>query len=180
MHDTTIGWRFVNPRMEERLGTDSMPETAENVASEFAVCRRTGRVRPALAGTGRQGAGRGGWPGRSAGPGRSGGRPGFVETTSTRGHLVGARRVRPLFPGGSVTAGNSSGINDGAAALLVASDVRGATGWPLARITLAAAGVPPRIMGIGPVPATQKLLARAGLTSTIELVELNEAFASQS
>jgi 3-oxoadipyl-CoA thiolase len=189
IHDTTIGWRLVNPRMRERYGTDAMPETAENVARDFEVSRddqdlfalrSQERTAKAVA------------SGRLAReitpvpvPQRKGD-PAVVDRDEhpRETSLAALGRLRPLFPGGTVTAGNSSGVNDGAAALLVASGaaVRRYGLTPLARITgMAAAGVPPRIMGIGPEPATRKLLGRAGLElADIDLIELNEAFAAQS
>ena len=187
--DTTIGWRLVNPRMRELFGTDAMPETAEHVAREYEVSRED---QDAFALRSQERAAKAVAGGRLAReivavpvPGRSGDR---VEVdldehprpTSAQA-LAG---LRPLFPGGTVTAGNASGINDGAAAVLVASDaaVHRYGLQPLARITgMAVAGVPPRIMGIGPLPATQALLGRAGLdVADLDLVELNEAFASQA
>ncbi|MFC5382694.1 3-oxoadipyl-CoA thiolase [Aquipuribacter nitratireducens] len=190
VHDTTIGWRFVNPRMREAHGTDSMGETAENVAEDHGVARED-QDAYALRSQQRYGAARdAGWfdgeivpvpvPQRKGDPvvvdADEHPRPG---TTAEQ-----LARLRPAFrAGGSVTAGNSSGVNDGAAALLVASEafVQRHGLEPLARVTGAAsAGVPPRVMGVGPVPATEKLLGRAGLgIGDVDLVELNEAFAAQ-
>jgi acetyl-CoA C-acetyltransferase len=187
--DTTIGWRFVNPKMAERFGTDAMPQTAENVARDFNVSRED---QDAFALRSQERAAKAIAAGRMAreitpipvpqrmAPALLIERDEHPRDTSQEA----LARLRPLFPGGTVTAGNSSGINDGAAALLIASDKAlakyGLT--PLARITgLSSIGVPPRIMGIGPEPATRRLLGRAGLTvSDIDLFELNEAFASQS
>jgi 3-oxoadipyl-CoA thiolase len=189
IHDTTIGWRFVNPVMRERFGTDSMPETADNVAVEFGIARAD---QDAFALRSQDRAAKAIGSGRLAReilpvtiPQRRG-EPVVVNTdehpraTSTEA----LARLKPINPGGTVTAGTASGINDGASAVLIASSAAvqkyGLT--PLARVTSAAvAGVPPRIMGIGPVPATQKLLSRNGLTvSDLDLLELNEAFAAQA
>ncbi|HKE51611.1 MAG TPA: 3-oxoadipyl-CoA thiolase [Actinomycetes bacterium] len=190
LFDSTIGWRFVNPAMRARFGTDSMPETAENVAAEFSVSRAD---QDAFALRSQQRAG------KAVANGRLGKEivpvevPGPKRTTTVverdehpRDTSLDALAALPAVfrEGGTVTAGNASGVNDGAAALLVASEaaVRRYGLSPLARITGAAtAGVPPRIMGIGPVPATRKLLDRAGLgIADLDLVELNEAFAAQS
>jgi acetyl-CoA C-acetyltransferase len=188
-HDTTIGWRFVNPRMRERHGTDSMPETAENVAAEYGVSRDD---QDAFALRSQERAAKATSGGRLAReitpvpvPQRRGA-PVLVGTDehprATSLEALGA--LRPLAPGGTVTAGNSSGINDGAVALLVASE-RAVARYglqPVARIGAGVVvGVPPRVMGIGPAPATRKLLDRTGLTiGDIDVLELNEAFASQS
>jgi 3-oxoadipyl-CoA thiolase len=186
--DTTIGWRFVNKLMRDGWGIDSMPETAENVAADYGVSReaqdefalrsqeRAAKARARLA--------------LEIAP---------IDVPAGRG---ATKRVEadeppretsleklaalptPFRPGGTVTAGNASPVNDGAAALLVASEEAvaryGLT--PLARVTgAAAAGVPPRIMGMGPVPATRKLLGRLGLSlADLDVVELNEAFAAQA
>ena len=187
--DTTLGWRFVNPRMQQLHGTDSMPETAENVARDFNISRQD---QDAFALRSQERAAKAVAAGRMAReivpvpvPQRRG-EPVLValdeHPRDTSAEALA--KLRPLFPGGSVTAGNASGINDGAAALLIASDNAvsryGLT--PLARVTgLASVGVPPRIMGIGPEPATRRLLGRRNLQITdIDLFELNEAFASQS
>jgi 3-oxoadipyl-CoA thiolase len=188
MADTTLGWRFVNPRMRELYGTDSMPETAENLAREHGISREDQdafalrsqeRVAKARAG------------GRLAReivavpvPARGGEVLVDQDEHPRDTSLEALARLRPLAPDGTVTAGNSSGINDGACAVLVASGAAvGRYGLePLARVTgMATAGVPPRTMGIGPVPATQRLLGRAGLAlADVDLVELNEAFAAQA
>ncbi|MFD6751914.1 3-oxoadipyl-CoA thiolase [Micromonospora gifhornensis] len=190
MYDTTIGWRLVNPLMEQGWGVDSMPETAENVAVEFGVDRLAqdefayrSQLRAAKAQA----------DGRLAEEivpvtvpaGRRETR--LVEVDEhprqTSMEKLGALPT-PFRTGGTVTAGNSSGVNDGAVALLVASqravEEYGLT--PLARVVATAtAGVPPRIMGIGPVPATRRLLQRQGLSVTdLDVIELNEAFAAQS
>jgi 3-oxoadipyl-CoA thiolase len=188
--DTTIGWRFVNPRLAERYGTDSMGETAENVAAEYAVSREDQdafALRSQQRAAAAQGSGR---LAREIEPVTVPVRRGEPVVVDRDEHpretsMEALGRLRPAFrPDGTVTAGNASGVNDGAAALLVASAAAveryGLT--PLARVTAAAvAGVPPRVMGIGPVPATRKLLDRAGLSvSDVDVVELNEAFAAQS
>ena len=189
IHDTTIGWRFVNPVMRSRYGTDSMPETADNVAAEFGIgreeqdgfaLRSQDRAAKAI-GSGRLA--------REILPVPVPQRKGEPVGVDTDEHpratsLAALAKLTPINPGGTVTAGTASGVNDGAAAVLIASD-RAVAAYgltPLARVTSAAvAGVPPRIMGIGPVPATQKLLSRNGLTlSDLDLVELNEAFAAQA
>ena len=189
--DTTIGWRFVNRRMKELYGIDSMPETAENVAAEFNVSRADQDL---FALRSQQRAG------RAQESGRFDREIAPVLLPRRKGEPVAVARDEHLRPdttlealsrlptpfrkdGGSVTAGNASGVNDGAAATLVASAgaVRGHGLTPRARIVgMAVAGVPPRIMGIGPAPAAQKLLKRLGLgIGAVDLVELNEAFAAQ-
>ncbi len=191
IEDTTIGWRFINPLMRAQYGIDSMPETAENVAEEFQISRHdqdlfalrsqqktahavanaafTNQITPVLSPRNK----------------------GDVRLVSADEHprpdttLNALAALKPIVkPDGSVTAGNSSGVNDGACALLIATEKaanqNGLT--PLARIIAAAsAGVAPRIMGMGPVPATRKVLARAARKlSDMDVIELNEAFASQS
>jgi len=187
--DTTIGWRFVNPKMQERYGTDAMPQTAENVARDYTVSRED---QDAFALRSQERAAKAIAAGRMAReiapipvPQRKA--PALLVDRDEHPRDTSAEalaKLRPLFPGGTVTAGNSSGINDGAAALLIASEkaVQDYGLTPLARITgMASIGVPPRIMGIGPEPATRRLLGRAGLeVADIDLFELNEAFASQS
>ncbi len=189
VHDTTIGWRFVNRLMKERYGVDSMPETAENVAAQYGI-ERTAQDRMAL---------------RSQLNAVKAQQSGFfdaeiapVTLPQKKGEpIVVARDEHPretslealarlkgvVRPDGTVTAGNASGINDGACALLLASE---AAAWrhglvPRARVVgMATAGVPPRIMGIGPAPATRKVLELTGLAlSQIDVIELNEAFAAQ-
>ena len=189
IYDTTIGWRFVNPRMHELHGTDSMPETGENVARDFAVSREAQdafAVRSQERAVAAQQSGR---LGREITPVAIPQKKGEAIIVSSDEHPRAGTtretlaRLRPLFPGGTVTAGNASGVNDGAAALIIASEAAarkyGLT--PIARILGGAtAGVPPRIMGMGPAPATQKLCARLGLAPTdFDVIELNEAFASQ-
>jgi 3-oxoadipyl-CoA thiolase len=190
LHDTTIGWRFVNPVLKARYGIDSMPETAENVAAEFGVGRED---QDAFALRSQERAAKATADGRLAReivpvpvPRRKGDpvvvdRDEHPRQTSLEAL---AKLPTPFREGGTVTAGNASGVNDGAAALLLASGaaVERYGLEPLARVTAAAtAGVPPRIMGMGPVPATRKLLGRAGLAvGQLEVVELNEAFAAQA
>jgi 3-oxoadipyl-CoA thiolase len=188
IHDTTIGWRFVNPAMRKAYGVDSMPETAENVATDYAVSRED---QDAFALRSQQRAAAAQANGFLAGeitpveiPGKAG--PTIVdrdehprETT-----LEALAKLKPVVrEGGTVTAGNASGVNDGAVALIVASEdaVKRHGLTPRARITgYATAGVPPRVMGIGPVPAVRKLLAKTGLSiGDFDAVELNEAFAAQ-
>jgi acetyl-CoA acyltransferase len=189
VHDTTIGWRFVNPRMDELHGSDSMPGTAQNVADEHSVSRED---QDAFALRSQERTAKAMASGRLAREitavpvAQRKGAPVLVERDEhpRETSLEALARLRPLFPGGSVTAGNSSGVNDGAAAMLVASEraVEQYGLTPLARVSsMVAVGVPPRVMGIGPAPATRKLLARAGLTmGDVDVVELNEAFAAQA
>ncbi len=188
--DTTIGWRFINPVLAAQYGTDSMPETAENVAADFDISRED---QDAFALRSQQRTAAAQANGRLAReivpvavPVRRG-EPVVVdrdEHPRATSLEALAKLPTPFRPGGSVTAGNASGVNDGAAALLIASaDAVARYGLnPIARITGAAtAGVAPRIMGMGPVPATRKLLQRNGLSvGDLDIIELNEAFASQS
>ena len=191
IHDTTIGWRFVNPLMKKQYGVDSMPETAENVAEEFQVSRAD---QDAFALRSQQRAGRAierGFFAREIVPvaiPRRRGDPLMVEADEhprpdTTAEAL-ASLPTPFRDGGSVTAGNASGVNDGACALILASEQAPARHalTPRARIAaLATAGVPPRIMGVGPAPATRKVLARAGLAiGDMDVIELNEAFAAQA
>jgi acetyl-CoA acyltransferase len=189
IHDTTIGWRFVNPVMQEQYGTDSMPQTAQNVASEYDISRED---QDAFALRSQERTAKAQASGRLAReivpvpvPRRKG-EP-VVVTRDEHPRETSAAvlaGLRPLFPGGSITAGNSSGVNDGAAALLVASGdaVQRYDLQPLARIiSTASAGVQPRVMGVGPVPAVTRLLERTGVRlSDVGTIELNEAFAAQS
>jgi 3-oxoadipyl-CoA thiolase len=191
IHDTTIGWRFVNPKMQARYGIDSMPQTADNVAAEFNISRRD----------------QDGFAARSQARYAAAKAAGVFADEIVPVSLV-QRRGDPVIVDGdehprpdvdveklaklrgingadlTVTAGNASGVNDGAAAMIVASlDAVKAHGLtPLARVVgSASAGVSPHIMGIGPVPATQKVLARAGLhINDMDVIELNEAFAAQA
>ena len=186
--DTTIGWRFVNPKMKDEYGTDSMPETADNVAEDYKVSRADqdafavrSQFRYACAydaGMFQDEVMRVEIPQRNGAPvvceKDEHPRQGVVE--EKLGTLKGING-----PEKSVTAGNASGVNDGAAALLLANEDIAKDTEPLARIVgMVAAGVEPRIMGIGPVPATKKLLERTGLTiDKMDVIEINEAFASQ-
>ncbi|BAW00773.1 acetyl-CoA acetyltransferase [Thermus thermophilus] len=190
MYDTTLGWRFVNPRMQALYGTESMGETAENLAEMYKIPREE-QDRFAL--LSHQKAVRAWDEGRFREevvpvPVKRGKEEALVEVDEGPRRDTSLEKLaalRPVFrEGGTVTAGNSSPLNDGAAAvLLVSDDYAKAHGLrPLARVrAIAVAGVPPRIMGIGPVPATRKALERAGLSlSDLGLIELNEAFAAQS
>ncbi|MGX4656023.1 3-oxoadipyl-CoA thiolase [Micromonospora sp. SCSIO 07396] len=189
VYDTTLGWRLVNPLMAAGWGTDSMPETAENVAAEFGVDRR---AQDEFALRSQQRAAKAQADGRFAEEivpvtvpaGRR--ETKLVEVDEHPRETTLAKLAAlptPFRAGGTVTAGNSSGVNDGAVALLVASEAAVARYGlsPLARVSgAAAAGVPPRIMGIGPVPATRRLLDRLGVAlADVDVVELNEAFAAQ-
>ncbi|KTQ97033.1 beta-ketoadipyl CoA thiolase [Aureimonas ureilytica] len=189
IHDTTIGWRFVNPLMKAQYGVDSMPETGENVAEDFRISRED---QDAFAVRSQNKAAEAQANGRLAKeivpvtiPQRKGD-PKLVEADEhPRATTIEtlAKLPTPFRKGGTVTAGNASGVNDGAAALIVASEEaakrHGLT--PIARVLGgAAAGVAPRIMGFGPAPASKKLMARLGLTAgDFDVIELNEAFASQ-
>lgn len=190
MEDTTLGWRFVNPEMKRRFGVDSMAETAENVAAEYGVSRadqdafslRSQQRAAAAISNGKLA--------QEIVPVVVPGRKGSITVTADEHPrpettLDALSKLSPIVSQtGTVTAGNASGINDGAAALLLASEGMvtrfGLT--PRARVVASAtAGVAPRVMGIGPIPATRKLLARTGLSiGDIDLVELNEAFAAQA
>ena len=191
IHDTTIGWRFVNPRMRELYGVDSMPETGENVAADFGISRADQDAFAVRSQSRAVAAQENGRLAREIVPvviPQRKGDPLVVERDEhpRAGTTIEslARLPTPFRKGGTVTAGNASGVNDGAAALLVASEaaVRRHGLTPIARVLSAAtAGVAPRIMGYGPVPATEKLLARLGLTvDAMDVIELNEAFASQA
>ena len=194
MFDTSLGWRFVNPAMREQYGTDSMGQTAENVAEQFGVSREdqdafalrsqqkaaaaraAGRFSPEIAPM--EIAQKKGAPGKVVDTDE------FIRPDTT---LQTLGKLRPAFRTdgkGSVTAGNSSGLNDGAVALLVGSEqgARDIGAAPMARIvSTAVVGVEPRIMGMGPVPASQRALARAGISlDAVDVIELNEAFAAQS
>jgi 3-oxoadipyl-CoA thiolase len=190
VHDTTIGWRFVNPLMKQQYGVDQMPETAENVAEEFQVARKD---QDAFAWRSQQRTGKAMAAGFFAAeiapvevPGGKAG-PAVVdkdEHPRPDTTLEGLAKLKPFVRNpGTITAGNASGVNDGAAAMIIASETaakaHGLT--PYARILgMASAGVPPRIMGIGPVPSTRKLMERLGLKiGDFDWIELNEAFASQ-
>jgi acetyl-CoA acyltransferase len=191
IHDTTIGWRFVNPLMKKQYGVDSMPETGENVAADCNISRED---QDAFAVRSQQKAVAAQANGRLAKeivpvaiPQRKGD-PILVESDEhPRGDTTIEKLAKLPTPfkkeGGTVTAGNASGVNDGAAALIVASEKAAAKYGltPLARVLGGATGgVAPRVMGLGPIPATRKLCARLGLTpNDFDIVELNEAFASQ-
>lgn len=187
--DTTIGWRFVNPAMQAAYGIDSMPETAENVAAQFGISR-TDQDRFALASqckaVAAQAAGRFEAEIVPVSLAQKKGDPVVVlrDEHPRETSLDALARLQPIVrPGGTVTAGNASGVNDGACALLLASEKAAARHGlqPRARVLgMAVAGVEPRIMGIGPVPAVRKLLAQTGLQlAQFDVIELNEAFAAQ-
>jgi acetyl-CoA acyltransferase len=189
VYDTTIGWRFVNKLMKERYGVDSMPETAENVATDFSI-EREAQDRMALASQLRAVAAQNaGHLAREITPVAMAQKKGDPVVVTKDEHpretsLEALAKLKGVVrPDGTVTAGNASGVNDGACALLLASEseaVRhGLT--PRARVVaMATAGVAPRVMGIGPAPATRKVLEGAGLTlAQIDVIELNEAFAAQ-
>ncbi|HTM18990.1 MAG TPA: acetyl-CoA C-acyltransferase [Kofleriaceae bacterium] len=192
IYDTTLGWRFVNPRMQELHGTLAMGETAEEVARTQGVSRE---AQDRLAATSQRRAAAAQAAGRftreiapiTVGKDKAGQPIVFAVDEHPRADstLDKLARLKPVFAKeGTVTAGNSSGINDGAAALLVASEATAAELGltPMARyVTAAAAGVAPSLMGLGPIPASRKALARAGLTATdIDVAEINEAFAAQA
>jgi acetyl-CoA acyltransferase len=191
MEDTTLGWRFINPLMKAKFGVDAMPETGENVAEEFHISRedqdlfalrsqqraaeaiRNGKMKQEITPV--------------CIPQKKGDALLFSEDEHPRPDttMEALSRLKPVVkPNGTITAGNASGVNDGACALLLASEAavkrHGLT--PRARVVAAAAaGVAPRIMGMGPVPATRKALAKAGLSlDQMDVIELNEAFASQA
>lgn len=191
VYDTTIGWRFVNSAMKAQHGVDSMPETAENVAVDYGISR-VDQDAFALRSQQRTAAARAaGFFDGEITPVELRDRKGNVTVVDTDEHprpdttAEQLARLRPVVRAdGTVTAGNASGVNDGAAALVIASEAAARRFGlaPRARILgMATAGVEPRVMGIGPVPATQKLLARLGLSlNDFNVIELNEAFASQS
>jgi acetyl-CoA acyltransferase len=187
--DTTIGWRFVNRLMQQQYGIDSMPETAENVATDFGISRED---QDAMAMRSQQRAARAQAEGlfaREIAPVHVPQKGGETVTVARDEHprettMEALGRLKPVVRAdGTITAGNASGINDGACALLIASDsaVRQHGLAPRARILgMATAGVPPRVMGIGPAPATQKLLAQLDMQlDQFDVIELNEAFAAQ-
>jgi len=191
IEDTTIGWRFVNPAMKAKYGTDSMPETAENVAEEWKISRAD-QDAFALRSQQRAAAAKNvGFFESEIFPVTVAGKKGELveisedEQPRPETTLEALAKLKPIVkPDGTVTAGNASSVNDGAGALLIASESAIARHrlTPIARIVAsAAAGVLPRIMGLGPVPATQKVLAKAGLKlSDMSVIELNEAFAAQA
>ena len=188
VYDTTIGWRFVNPKIKEAHGIDSMPQTADNVADEFGVSRED---QDAYAARSQE---------RYAAAYQAGlfadelmtvhvpqrkGDPIVFDTDEHPRPGTGADKLAKLKgvngPNKTVTAGNASGVNDGAAALLLGDEAAAQVHTPLARVVgMAAAGVAPRVMGIGPVPAVRKVLERTGLSlDQMDVIELNEAFAAQ-
>lgn len=190
IHDTTIGWRFVNPVMKKQYGVDSMPETGENVAEDFSVSRADQDAFAVRSQNKAVAAQENGRLGKEITPVIIPQRKGDAIVVAQDEHPRAGTTIEtlaklptPFRQGGTVTAGNASGVNDGAAALIVASEAAvkkyGLT--PIARVLGgAAAGVAPRIMGIGPAPATKKLCARLGIRpSDFDVIELNEAFASQ-
>ncbi|KQL55172.1 beta-ketoadipyl CoA thiolase [Heyndrickxia shackletonii] len=190
LFDTTIGWRFVNPRMKEMYGTDSMPETAENVAKRFNISREEQDLFAFESQMKAKKAVSAGVLSREIVPVTVSDKRGNQMEVSLDEHprptttLEALAKLKPLFAGGTVTAGNSSGVNDGASALLMMSERKAkALGFkPLVKFRNGAvAGLEPAVMGLGPIYATRKLLKRAGASiKDISLVELNEAFASQS
>jgi len=190
VYDTTIGWRFVNPKMKAQYGIDSMPETADNVAADYNISRADQDEFAARSQARWAAAHEAGVFAEEITPvtiPQRKGDPLVVDTDEHPRPGTGAEQLAKLRgvngPDLSVTAGNASGVNDGAAALLLANEATAASNGltPMARVVaMAAAGVEPRVMGIGPVPASRKVLARAGLTiEQMDVIELNEAFASQ-
>ncbi len=191
IEDTTIGWRFVNPLMHAAYGTDSMPETAENVAQEFGIARADQDAFALRSQRRYAAAAEAGFFATEICAVPVAGRKGSVQLVERDEHPRPDTTLEALAalkgvvrPDGTVTAGNASGVNDGACALVLAGEQAVARHGlePRARVVAAAtAGVAPRIMGIGPVPATLKVLARAGLTlGQMDVIELNEAFAAQA
>lgn len=191
IHDTTIGWRFVNKLMKERYGIDSMPETAENVAEDFQISRADQDAFAARSQDRAVAAQENGRLGVEIAPVSIPQRKGDPIVVDRDEHPRPGTSVEklgklptPFRKDGSVTAGNASGVNDGAAALFVASEAAAAANGltPRARVLgMATAGVAPRIMGYGPAPASEKLLERLGLKiGDIDVIELNEAFAAQA
>jgi 3-oxoadipyl-CoA thiolase len=192
LEDTTLGWRFINPLLKAQYGVDSMPETGENVAAEFGITRADQDAFAYRSQMRAVAAHAAGFFAEEIVPVPTGGRAGEAhgqvaidEHPRPDTTLDGLAKLKPLFrTPGTITAGNASGINDGAAALILASELMvkryGLT--PRARVLgMVAAAVPPRIMGIGPVPAVQKLMARLQLKiGDFDVIELNEAFASQA
>src|SRR5512134_1278910 len=189
LFDTTIGWRFVNPLMKQQYGIDSMPETAENVAAEYKVSRADQDAFALRSQERWQAAHKAGFFDGETVPVSIPSKKGEPVQFTTDEHprattLEALAKLKGVVkPDGTVTAGNASGVNDGSCALLIASDAALKKYNLKARariIGAAVAGVPPRVMGIGPAPATRKLLARLGWTvSELDVIELNEAFAAQ-
>jgi 3-oxoadipyl-CoA thiolase len=188
IHDTTIGWRFVNPAMQAAYGTDSMPQTGQNVADDYSISRDSQDAMALASQTKAADAQANGRLAKEITPVAVPQKKGDPIIINRDEHprvttLEALAKLKPLFSNGSVTAGNASGVNDGAAALILASE-NAAKKYglrPIARVLGGAtAGVPPRIMGIGPAPASQKLINRLGLTQNdFDVIELNEAFAAQ-
>lgn len=191
IYDTTIGWRFINKRLGAQYGTDSMPETAENVAEQFGISRED-QDKFALRSQQRTAAAqKNGYFAGEVVPVEVPGKKGATMLVEQDEHprlttleQLGALKTPFRKQGGSITAGNASGVNDGAAALLIASEAAVAKYGlkPRARVVaMVTVGVEPRIMGIGPAPATQKLMSRLGMSiGDFDLIELNEAFAAQA
>lgn len=190
VYDTTIGWRFVNPKMKAQYGTDAMPQTADNVAADYNISRQDQDAFASRSQARWAAAHEAGVFAEEITPVTIPQRKGETIVVDTDEHprpgtdQVQLARLRGINdPNLSVTAGNASGVNDGAAAMLIASEIAVAKNdlTPIARIVgMSAAGVAPRVMGIGPVPASQKVLGRAGLTiNQMDVIELNEAFAAQ-
>jgi acetyl-CoA C-acetyltransferase/acetyl-CoA acyltransferase len=186
--DTTIGWRFVNPALQAAFGTESMPQTGQIVADEHGVSRAAQDAMALRSQAGAAAARASGRLAREIVPVTVAARKGETAEVTADEHprevtAEALARLTPLFPGGSVTAGNASGVNDGAAALILASPAAAARHGltPLARVLGGAvAGVPPRVMGIGPAPASRRLMARLGLgPADFDVIEINEAFAAQ-
>jgi 3-oxoadipyl-CoA thiolase len=191
LEDTTMGWRFVNPALEAAYGVDTMPQTAETVASEYGISRGSQDAFALRSQQRTADAVRSGRMAEELTPVAVRGRRGEQTLVEADEHprpdttLEGLAKLKPIVrPDGTITAGNASGINDGAVALLLATERAAAAHGltPLARVVASAvAGVPPRIMGMGPVPATRKVLAAARLSlSDMDVIELNEAFAAQA
>lgn len=190
LQDTTIGWRFTNQRLEEMFGAETMPKTAENVAERFHISREDQDQFAAESQTKAQKAIEGNRFADEIVPvefhDRKGNQMRIDQDEHPRFNTTAQKlsRLKPIFAGGSVTAGNASGVNDGASALLIMSAEKAQELGvkPLAKyVASAAAGVEPSVMGIGPIYSTRKVLKRAGLTAgDLDLIELNEAFASQS
>ena len=189
VYDTTIGWRFINKLMKEKYGVDSMPETAENVALEFKIEREAQDLMAMNSQLRAVAAQQAGHLAREITPVLIPQKKGDPLVVDTDEHprptsLEALAKLKPIVrPDGTVTAGNASGVNDGACALLLANEANAVKNGltPKARVVgMATAGVAPRIMGMGPVPATQKVLAQTGLTmAQMDVIELNEAFAAQ-
>jgi 3-oxoadipyl-CoA thiolase len=189
VYDTTIGWRFVNKRMKELYGVDSMPETAENVATEYKIGREAQDKMALASQLNAVAAQKAGFFDSEITPVTISQKKGDAIVVSKDEHpretsMESLARLKGVVrPDGTVTAGNASGVNDGACALLLADEATAAKHGltPRARVVgMATAGVPPRVMGIGPAPATQKVLALTGLTlAQMDVIELNEAFAAQ-